>query len=202
MLKRIFILVSRGMTDATAVCVFPWERPLVEEIHGGNAQVVSIDQLCNRDGVSKIQDVRKVVKLPTRLNKEGEEMVPDAGMTPRQQYERMTVVADIDNPMHDTASEWGRMIEKYGMHPEIKMMVVEKIYGNQTNFRKCMRDFAAGRTPEFLQDVDDDEIEGDVKAVSEMSADEMKAELKRKGIAFKKNASKNELEALLMEQAA
>jgi hypothetical protein len=58
MLKRIFITIRRGITDATAVCVFPWEKPLIEEIHGGNATLVTIDQMCSKDGVKSVKRLK------------------------------------------------------------------------------------------------------------------------------------------------
>lgn len=156
MLQRIFMYISRGMTDKTAVCVFPWEKPLVEEIHGGQAVVVTIDEMCSKDGVAKVQDIRKVVRLPKRKDQDGKEMIAERGLNQREQLELMQKVAPEDNPMHDLEGEWGRMIEKYGPHPEVKTSVAEKVYGRVGNFRLCCRDFAAGRVPAFLADNDED----------------------------------------------
>lgn len=200
MLKRIFMTVRRGTMDATAVCVMPWEKPLVEELHGGNAEIVTIDKLCNREGVSKTQAVDKVIKLPVRIDQKGNEVKSEVGLSQREQLERMLIVLPEDNPMDDPIGEFARMEQKYGMHPEVKLSVVEKVYGNVRQFRLCMRDFAAGRTPEFLQDFEASD-EGE-RPVSAMSDDEIKAALKKREIKFPKNAKRGMLEELYLGQSA
>jgi hypothetical protein len=68
--------------------------------------------------------------------------------------------------MDDPAAEYGRMADKYGMHPKIELSVVEKVFGNERTFRSCMRDFAAGRIPDFLKDDDGEDGE---KAIADMT---------------------------------
>jgi len=197
-LKRIFMTIRRGITDATLLCVFPWEKPLVEEIHGGSAVVVSIDDMCSLDGVKNV----KKIKLKERVDLNDEPMVPSIGMTMRQQYEKMIEIDPEENPLQDPEAEFGRMAEKYGMHPDIAVPVVEKVYGSARNFRQCLREFAAGTTPEFLRDDDESLIDAasEETPIAEMTATQMKATLDKRGVKYRANASKGDLEALLLNE--
>lgn len=192
--------IKRGITDATLMCVYPWERPLIEEIHGGNAVVISIDSLCSTEGVKNV----KPIKPKERVDLNGKKMVADMGGTQRQKYEAMVAVDPEENPLQDPDAEWGRMVERYGMHPDIKVTVVEKVYGSSRMFRQCMREFAAGKVPEFLRDDDAedstvDDVAGETLAVADMTAEQMRKELTERGVTFKKGAARDDLEALLME---
>lgn len=123
-------------------------------------------------------------------------MKPEYAPDLRQQLETMASVDPNDSPMDDPASEYGRMIEKYGMHPKIDLPVVEKVYGNERAFRSCMRDFGAGRTPDFL--MEDDGEEGE-KAVADMTAEELRQLLDKMGVSFPPKASRTKLEEIALE---
>jgi hypothetical protein len=127
--NRIFIKIKRGMTDTTSVCVFPWEKPLVEEIHGGNARVVTIDDMCNQEGVQSV----KPLEMKTRLDRHGEEITAAQGLSPREQLVAMTKVAGASNPFADPLAEWGRLEMVYGAN-EDGIPVVEKVYLNIQEF--------------------------------------------------------------------
>src|SRR5262245_52929872 len=108
-IKRVFMLVKRGLTDNTPICCFPWEKPLLESIHGGNAQEVSIDDLVGLNGAASV----KQIALPR--GDANTEVALDA----RGQYEAMVEVTEDQNPMADPGQEWNRLIEKYGMDAEV-----------------------------------------------------------------------------------
>ncbi len=196
-LKRIFMTIRRGITDATAVCVFPWERPLIEEIHGGSADVVTIDQMCSKDGV---KSVKKIKLREGRRDQDDKVMTPEDAPDMRAQLIAMCDVDPDNNPMDDPEGEYGRMMEKYGMHPKIELPVVEKVYGNSRTFRSCMRDFAAGRIPDFLSD-QDTEDQGPV-AIADMTADQLREMLDGLGVKFPPKASRVKLEEIALEAQA
>jgi hypothetical protein len=197
MLKRIFITIRRGITDATAVCVFPWEKPLIEEIHSGNATLVTIDQMCSKDGVKSVKKLK--LHNTGRRDQDDKPMAPEYAPDTRAQLEAMTNVDPDNNPMDDPAGEYARMAEKYGMHPKIELTVVEKVFGNERTFRSCMRDFAAGRTPDFL--MEDDGEQGE-KIVAEMTAEELRVMLDGMGVKFPPKATRAKLEEIAVEAQA
>ncbi len=149
MLEKVFMLVQRGLTDRTPVCVFPWEQPILEEIHGGNAQPVSIDELCDLQGAAKVTKLKM-------LHKEAEE-----GPTMREQYEAMVRVDPENNPLNDPEAEFARLVETYGMHVNVKLPNVEKVYGSIAGFRQAMRDYSRGRKPDFIGETGPIEPEAD-----------------------------------------
>lgn len=137
-MEKVFMLIQRGLTDRTPVCVFPWEQPILEEIHGGNAQPVTIDGLCDLQGASKVTKMKM-------LHPKAEE-----GPTMREQYEAMVKVDAETSPLNDPEAEFGRMVEVYGMHVNVKLPNVEKVFGSPAGFRKAMRDYAHGNVPDFV----------------------------------------------------
>ena len=48
-------LVDFDMTDKTAVCIYPWEKPILEQIHGGAVDEASIDEMCSLKGSIKVE---------------------------------------------------------------------------------------------------------------------------------------------------
>src|SRR5262245_37629737 len=120
---RIFMTVNRGMTDATATCVFPWEQPLLQEVHGEAAQPVSIDEMCKIHGAKKVETVKLPISLKMRKKAE---LPPDT----RGQLEAMCKVARGDDPKFNIEAEYARLEGKYGMHPKINMTVVAKVFGS------------------------------------------------------------------------
>ena len=189
MINRIFMTIQRGLTDKTPVCVYPWEKPILEEIHGGNAVEVSIVEMCDLKGATKI----KKLKL---LHKTSEE-----GPTMREQYEAMTKADPESDPLADPEAEYGRLAERYGMHTKVALPNVEKVYGSIGNFRRAMRDYARGKTPDFL-DTSGPIKEDEQKPVSEMSDGELKAALTKSSIDFGKKPTREHLENLYTDQVA
>jgi hypothetical protein len=139
MLTKVFVLIQRGITDRAVRCVWPWEQPILEEIHGGSAQPITIDELCELKGAASVKKVKM-------LHKKAED-----GLTMREQYEAMAKMDPERNPLSDPEQEWGRLIECYGMHVNVKLPNAEKVYGSFGNFRQAMKEYLIGRTPGFLE---------------------------------------------------
>lgn len=151
-LKRIFVLVNRGIVEQALVCVFPWEKPILEEIHGSNAQEVTVDELVRppKGKVSK-------VKLDKRLDKDGKLVTPDQAPSLRESFTKMLEVDPDDDPLQDIDGEWNRLIAFYGRHVEVNVPNVEKVFGNIRMFRLCVKEYAAGRVPELFAEEEADE---------------------------------------------
>lgn len=191
---RIFMTIQRGTMDKTAVCVFPWERPIIEEIHGGNAAVVSISEMASMQGASKIVTV--------------ELKNPDAKLAPNlaQQLQAMTAVDRQSNPFNDLDAEFNRLIGKYGMHDKVPMPVAEKVFGTVSGFRLAVNAYRGDTPPKedplypeahleeggFVEDGD--------RAPADMTREELKAALDLRGVAYARNATDDKLVELLTEQ--
>lgn len=191
MSTRIFINVRRGPMDATAVCVYPWEKPLLELVHGQDVQEVTIDEMSEvRDGVVKKEKVKfKYDGVPG----------PDL----RQQLEGMAYVDPEEDPANDPGAEYGRLIDKYGMDKDMPIPVVTRVYGelNSGAFAKVLADFGKERspTPMHLKA----QGEGMAKAPSKMNVGELRAALSERGLKWKvtegAEALREKLEGALVE---
>lgn len=184
--KRIFMTVRRGITDSTLLCVFPWEKPILEEIHGDKVNLISIEDMCSMEGVKSVKKIKIVHSN-------------DLGLTLRQQYEAMCEVDEDDNPLQDADSEYGRMAEKYGMHVTLDMPNVEKVYGSVRNFKMVLRDFAQGKTPAFLEDVDINDDDASEIAIADMTIPQLRERLNKVGIKYSPKANREQLQELLVE---
>ncbi len=109
---RIQLLIKRDMTELTPVVIWAHERPLLEAIHdAGN--VLDVD-------ASKLDEGYKP--------KIGANMLPhnkvqDTIFRPSETLGLGFIFAG------DPASEYQRLIDVYGMHPEVKMPWVENVFG-------------------------------------------------------------------------
>lgn len=178
MSRRIFVKVNRGMTDATAVCIFPWEREILQLVHGQDCEEVTIEQMCS------MKDVVKVEKM--KLN-HATQFAPNL----RDQLIIMSTVDPEVDPALDPQTEYGRMIEKYGMDKELPIPCVTRIYG----------EFSSGTFSAKLKTHLDDQAPS--ISVETMTVAEMRDELKRRGVRFPPEANKTVLRDLLAgEQVA
>jgi hypothetical protein len=193
-MQKVFMLIQRGMTDRTPVCVFPWEKPILEEIHGGNAQEISLEELCELRGATKIQKIK-----PRQREINGKKIVSDEVPSMRAQYEAMVKVNPDENPLEDPEAEFGRLAEKYGMHLQVNLPNVEKVYGSVGNFRRALKDYASGRSPDFVGETGP--ITED-KPVAEMSDKKLKEALKAMGVKFDGNSGREVLEELYTDHVA
>lgn len=181
MTARVFMLVRRGKMDATPVCVFPWEKPVLEHIHGQDVQEVSIDEMADqKDGVAKKE----------RMRIGNKELVgPDL----RQQLETMAYVDPEMDPALDPVSEYNRLGEKYGMDAEYPIPVVERIFGrfDSGGFEKVLAQHAKVKMakPAHLKAED----EGLSKAPSKMNVGELREALTARGIDWESSEGKKDL---------
>lgn len=208
MTYRIFCTVDRGMTDKTPVCVFPWEKALLQELHGGNVAEVSLDQLCSKEGVSSVRPI----KLPSggeRETPEGDEkktVEKAPGM--REQLGMMARVPRDEDPFQDLDAEYARLTERYGMHPDVAMSVVEKVFGKAPAFKRLVQPYR-GSKPPAVDPIDgpgDDAFEQaaalDDRAPADLEYTELKEACRARGIEFKGNAPRDELEEKLTDAIA
>lgn len=197
--KRIIMTIHRGPMDATAVCVYPWEKPLLEEVHKGGANEQSIEDMCKLHGPVSV----KKQKLPYAADGK-KAYAPDL----REQLEGMCAVAEDDDPAQDPAAEFARLGAKYGMHPEVKMLVVERVYGSEALFRRMLREFQKATRLDDLDDIIPSRgaspVSGDAPveekpagpSIAEMSRKELMELLKKDDIGIPKNATTETLREL------
>lgn len=182
-ISRIFVTVDRGMTDKTSVCVYPWEKAILEQIHGGGVQEVTIDEMCDLKGPVKVEKVKHV-----RVLDDGK--LPDSGLTLRQQLVDMAKVDPEDDPTQDPEAEYSRLIDKYGQDKEVPLPVVTRVYG----------EYISGAFAAALKAAR--EAAGTSKPIDEMNINELRAALRADGIEFDKKATKEELRDLLATATA
>ena len=185
MSRRIFVTVTRGMTDKTAICVFPWEVDILSLVHGQEIKEVSIDEMCRMDGAVRVEK-QKLKKLPGMR----QSYAPDL----RAQLEAMVYVDPDEDPANDPMGEYGRMVEKYGMDKEFPVACVERVYGRPESgaFEAKLKEFAEDRAavPAALKAQQDEEVE---KSPSEMSRQELRDALTERGIAWKATEGRDAL---------
>ena len=171
MSRRVFVNVRRGPMDNTAVCVYPWEVPLLQHVHLNNVEEVSIEAMANqKDGVVKVERLKL---------KHTDKPAPDL----RAQLEAMAYVDPEDDPANDPAAEFNRLAEKYGMDRDFPMPVVERIYGSYQEggaFEAKLREHAKERIPKpaHLRAAD----EGMTKSPKDMTVGELRKELTARGL--------------------
>lgn len=181
MTTRVFLNVKRGMTDATAVCVYPWEIAILAHIHGQDIKEVSIDEMANvKEGVIRKEKIK--FKYEGRPG-------PDL----RQQLEAMAYVDPEEDPALDPAAEYGRLVDKYGMDADVKMPVVTLIYGqlDSGGFEKLLQDHVKTRAPKPTHLKAQDE--GLEKAPNKMNVGELREALTARGIDWESSEGKKHL---------
>jgi hypothetical protein len=191
---RIFMLLDRGPMDKTAICIYPWEKPCVEEVHRGACSEVSLDEMATLKGAPTVKKVK-----PPVAEKDGRKLEEAPGL--REQYAAMLVVPEEDDPKHDMVAEYNRLSGRYGMHHSVALPVVEKVYGSVRNFIALAKPFTGSKPPKNAE-LPGSEIDGDVSTgeeadaetpIAEMDRDQLKAALTKAGIPFKGNAALNVL---------
>jgi hypothetical protein len=170
--RRVFVTVSRGMTDKTAVCVFPWEIDILSLVHGQEIKEVSIESMCSMEGA---------VKVEKHKLKHSNVQPPEL----RHQLEIMAYVDPEEDPANDPAAEYGRMVDKYGMDKELPIPCVARVYGEFSSgaFAARLKDHAKDRMPKpaALKAAD----EGLGKAPDQMTVGELRNALNERSIPWK-----------------
>jgi hypothetical protein len=163
MSKRVVAIVDRGMTDKTAVLVWSHEIPILEEVHGeGAITLVPSDQLAE-DGTAVVLKGTKQLIDPKSQNmrvvKKGAGEAVE--ITTVEEGKPKTITREIERlPLRelitsqlgmeedfkgDPGEEYARLAGCYGMHPEVRMPVVEVVYG-----RLSLGRFAAALKGDFV----------------------------------------------------
>lgn len=187
MSRRIFAEIARGMTDKTAVCVYPWELAVLELVHGGDVTEKTIDQLCDiKQGVVKVEKIK--LKHTDR---------PAPGL--REQYEIMAYVDPEEDPALDPEGEYSRLAQKYGMDKELPIPCVTRVFGEFStgNFTRALKEHASDRAPmpAYLKAVQ----EGLSRSPADMTVKQLREELKERGIAWKVTEGRDALAEKLTE---
>lgn len=184
-MKRVLLKIDRGPMEKTTVAVFPWEQPLLEEIHGSVAEVT----------VAEVLDM----KSPTKIEMAKLKHAPAHGLSMEEQTLRMLEVDPELDPMNDPDTEWARLENFYGRHPKIDLSVAEKVFGGRQQFKMWVKEFVASGAP---PDREDDESASADVAIADMTAKQLRARLKELGIEAAKSASRDELAEMLVEKEA
>lgn len=137
MSKRVLALVQRtgngtNITDLTPTVVWEHEVPILEELHG-TIDVIDesrYQELLDRDVVENRQTILDEIIKNTGLGKE------------------FTGTAE---------DEYARLINKYGQHPDVKVPVVEKVYGSlrEGKFKNACGGYESMTAAELRKILDD-----------------------------------------------
>lgn len=184
MSRRVCAVIGRGMTDKTAVWVFPWELAILQLVHNDSVEQKTIDELC---------DLKKPLKVEKQKLKHSEVAPPDL----RQQFEIFEYVDPDEDPAKDPASEFDRMVAKYGMDKEFPMPCVERVYGqfSSGNFERMLKEKAEDRAekPNYLKAID----EGMSRSPLDMTVGELRKELSARSIKWAVRDGQEQLAAKL-----
>lgn len=165
--KRVLVQVQRGPMSTTTIAIRPWERPLLEELHGeGAVQVVTEEEAnvhAERLGLLNVEPF------------------------------------DISN---DLELEYDRLQTFYGMHPEVKVPIVERCYGkfSEGRFSKAVRQACSASRGA----IDDAKVEAP-RSAKALSLDELRDQADDLGIewtpAMTEGEIKAEIDKLIKEAA-
>lgn len=170
MSRRICVVIERGMTDKTAKWVFPWERAILELIHGGNVEEKTIDELCKvKEGVVKVEKVKQ---------KHSKVAPPSL----REQYELQAYVDPENDPVNDPVGEYERLANLYGMDKDLPIACVTRVYGEFSSgaFTAALKEHAGDNAPRpKVLDSNDEHAGVDP---SQLSREDLRKELSERGI--------------------
>lgn len=169
MSRRVFVKVNRGMTDATLKCIFPWEKKVLELVHGQDLTDVTIDELCSQKDVVKVEKIK--------LN-HATEFAPDQ----RAQYEAMCEVDPEEDPADNPEGEYNRMVETYGMDKDLPIPAVTRVFG----------EFSSGAFSAALKEYKKDSVQKSGPTIAELR--QRCAEL---GIDYTAAATRPQLQSLI-----
>lgn len=138
--RRVLVKVNRGLTDVTPVVVWEHEIPLLEAVHGeGTVTVVE-------DAAAALDD----------------KFAPKRGDLMKRPPSQAIGLQDVF--CGDPRAEYERLAAVYGAHPEMKISVVEYVYGRYDQGR-----FAMMVQPADLEDLSERQLRERL-AVEEISA--------------------------------
>lgn len=148
MSKRVVAIVNRGMTDKTPVVIWTHEIPILEAIHGEDmVSIVDPDELTDRAealvvrGSTQLVDPKAAHIRLVKGEKGGEEVEITGQLegkphTVRLPVDRVNAAELVARGLGvgqqfdgDVEAEYTRLAAFYGFHNDVKMPVVECVYG-------------------------------------------------------------------------
>lgn len=174
--RRVLVTVKRGPTDDTPYICFRHELPLLEEVFG-EGNVVEVTDT-DPDGRRLLRTALKA-KGPV-VHQESEDADGEVTTTPKHY-----------DPADDPREEYNRLSQVYGMHREVNMSVVEKVYGQFREGRftaAVMGGVVSGASPKKLTAED----------LASMKGPEIQAKLAELDVDYDPAASVKTLRAQLL----
>jgi hypothetical protein len=178
MSKRVLVVVSRGVTDATPVRVWEHEVPILDAVHGEGAvrrlQVKDLVEKKNQKTTVLPGTTQTVIQRDLAADHPLKKVELESIATHELLARHLKLGEEFDG---DPRQEYQRLVDVYGMHKEYKMPNVEYVYGRESEGR-------------FLKSLG-------VKPPEEMNIAELRAALEKNGIEYEQKNTKNELVDLL-----
>jgi len=173
---RVMVLVKRGPTESIGRTCFRHEVPILEEIFGeGN-----VSEITDTD-----PDGRRLMKYAIRAKGPvifSEDEDEDGNVTPTPKHY---------DPSEDPREEYNRLGQVYGMHNEVNLTVVEKVYGpfREGRFTAAVMGGRVGGKVQRKLSVDD---------ISTMKGSEIQQKLAEMDIEYDPTASVKSLRSQLI----
>ncbi len=194
MTRRIFCTVKRGITDATAVCIYPWEKAILERIHGGEVEEQTIDEMCDLKKPLKVEKLKFSRAMSDNAK-------PDQAPGLREQLEAMVIVDPEEDPANDPDAEYSRLEAKYGADKEIPMPVVGVVYGqiNSGAFRAAVKEAQHAISKAKASSKESPKLD---KPIEDMTINEVRTALRAQGIDYPQTGKLADLRDLLATATA
>ena len=108
------------------------------------------------------------------------------------------------DPINDIDAEYNRLVERYGLHPDMPLPFVEKVYGGIQRFRAVVRQFKGTEPKDVgrLLGGEDEPEENEDLTVAEMNGKQLKDYLRENGVTFHPRANLDQLRDLAEGVAA
>jgi hypothetical protein len=173
--QRVLCHVRRGPTDTTPYICYRHELPILEEIFGeGNVEEVRDTDPDGRKLLRQALKAKGPVVFVEHETAEGD----------------VEAVAKHYDPADDPREEYNRLTQVYGMHREVNMSVVEKVYGpfREGRFTAAV---LGGRTTPKAQRISQEDL-------ASMKGPEIQRQLADLGVDYDPAASVKALRAQLL----
>lgn len=166
MSERVWARVQRAgqgsnMTDQTPVVIWTHEIAILNEIHG-------------EDSVTVIDDVSELVDASVRASVDRDGTKVNRSVLIERRVKELGLGQQFDT---DPAEEYSRLAMVYGMHDEVKMPVVQYVYGR----------FEEGRFTKALG----------VEALEDLSIQDLRSRASKMGLEFSPKDKKSDLIAAI-----
>ncbi|MCC7144243.1 MAG: hypothetical protein IT349_19280 [Candidatus Eisenbacteria bacterium] len=172
---RVMVNVKRGPTDETPYICFRHEIPILEEVFGeGNVVEVTDTDPDGRKLMRAAMKAKGPVVFVDTENAEGD----------------TDTLAKHYDPSEDPREEYNRLAQVYGMHRDVNMSVVEKVYG-QFREGRFTAAVMGGRFSAKPKGLSEEDVQG-------MKGPEIQQKLAELGVDYDPAASVKSLRAQLI----